>query len=126
MALLVCFSKLFPHQRICLTLPAVSDNTSAEAGVNNLFTTKLPLALFLERLAFLSSLIGADLDTSHIAGASNEDADLLSRWNFKDPLPDRFTPENRIRLSLTDLWRETPTMSFHPESISLPWTSLSR
>jgi hypothetical protein len=43
MALLFIFSKRFPHQRMRIILPTVSDNPSAESGVNQLFTTSEPL-----------------------------------------------------------------------------------
>ena len=37
MALLFVFSKWFPHQRMKIILPTVSDNTSAESGANKTF-----------------------------------------------------------------------------------------
>ena len=87
-----------------IILPTVSDNTSAESGVNQLFTTSEPLCFFLEKLGQLSSSLNVDMDTSHISGTDNSEADLLSRWNFQSPLPTKFTSEFRVRITLEDLW----------------------
>ena len=53
MSLLFIFSKRFPHQRMRIILPTVSDNPSAESGVNQLFTTSEPLCFFWRKLASL-------------------------------------------------------------------------
>lgn len=46
MDLLCIFPKRFPHHRMRIIPPTVSDNTSAESGVNRLFTTSEPLCYF--------------------------------------------------------------------------------
>ena len=74
------------------------------------FPTKPPLSLFLEKLGLMSSILGVDMDTSHISGVDNETADELSRWDFQSPLPPRFNHANRIRIDLKDMW----LMRIHP------------
>ena len=122
MALLYVFSKRFPHQRMKIILPTVSDNTSAESGVNQLFTTSERLCFFLEKLGQLSSSLNVDMDTSHISGTDNSEADLLSRWNFQSPLPTKFTSEFRVRITLEDLWMIKSSPSIHPSNLHLKWT----
>ena len=117
--LLYIFSKRFPHQRMKIILPTVSDNTSAESGVNQLFTTSEPLCFFLEKLGQLSSTLNVDMDTSHISGTDNSQADLLSRWNFTSPLPVKFIPSFRIWISLEDLWMIKSSPSLHPPNLQL-------
>ena len=122
MALLFIFSKRFPHQRMRIILPTLSDNTSAESGVNHLFTTSEPLCYFLEKIGQLSSILNVDMDTSHISGTDNEEADLLSRWNFQSPLPSKFISSHRVRISLPDLWMIKSSPSVHPHSVQLKWS----
>ena len=110
MALLFIFARQFPHQRLRMRFSTQSDNTSAESGISNLFSTKPPLSLFLEKLGLMSSILGVDMDTSHISGIDNVTADELSRWDFQSPLPPQFNHANRIRIDLKDLW----LMRIHP------------
>lgn len=100
MALLFIFSKRFPHQRRKIILPTVSDNTSAESGVNQLFTTSEPLRYFLEKIGQLSSILNVDMDTFHITGTDDVEADQLSRWDFQSPLPSKFTNPFGVRIRL--------------------------
>ena len=76
-----------PAQRYALRISSLSDNTGAEAGVNSLFTTKTPLAFFLEKLCITATTTGIHLDVSHISGKSNELADAISRWNLDGDPP---------------------------------------
>ena len=122
MALLFVFSKWFPHQRMKIILPTVSDNTSAESGVNKLFTTREPLCYFLEKLGQLCSILNVDMDTSHISGTENEEADLLSRWDFHSTIPSKFKATARIRITLQDLWMIKSSVSLHPPGIHLKWS----
>ena len=100
MVLLFIFSKRFPHQRWKIILPTVSDNTSAESGVNQLFTTSEPLRYFLEKIGQISSILNVDMDTFHISGSDNVEADQLSCWDFQSPLPSKFTDPFGVRISL--------------------------
>jgi len=105
-----------------VTLPTVSDNTSAEAGVNQLFTTSEPLCFFLEKIGQLSSYLNVDMDTSHISGIDNSVADLLSRWDFESPLPPGFTPSNRAKITLADLWMIKSSLRVVPPDLQLLWS----
>ena len=81
-AILKTASMEFTVGRIPLRIPSVSNNTSAEAGINRVFSTSHPLSLFFERLSLLASKHGMDLDISHIAGHENDIADKLGRWDL--------------------------------------------
>ena len=111
----------YPHRRLRVILPTVSDNTSAEAGVNQLFTTSEQLRFFLEKIGQLSSSLNVDMDTSHISGVDNVIADLLSRWDFKSTLPTGFTPSNRVRLTLSELWMIKSSLRVVPQNLQLLW-----
>ena len=74
---LLAFWKSHGSRRLALRLPALSDNSGAESVCNKLYTSKVPLNLFVRKLAMWSSVTGTFLDCSHIAGEKNEDADLL-------------------------------------------------
>ena len=97
------------------------DNTGAEAGSNALFTTKLPQCLFLERLCFLASITGIDLDVSHIAGSRNELADTLSRMTDFSNLPPGIYADHRIRFTLEKLWHTPREPSLHPSTAFISW-----
>ncbi|CAE7366495.1 unnamed protein product, partial [Symbiodinium sp. CCMP2456] len=92
---LLAFWKFSGAGRLALKLPALSDNSGAEAVCNKLYTSKTPLSLFVRKLCMWSSLSGITLDCSHIAGEKNDDADFLSRWDGKNAtLPARFRHED--------------------------------
>ena len=56
-----------------------SDNTSAQAGLNSLFTTAEPLSRFLRLAATWAEACHIELVVSHVAGEHNQLADDLSR-----------------------------------------------
>lgn len=92
------------HTRLALTFPSFSDNTGAESATNNLFSTHPSIARVLEQIAVVSSRLNIFLDTSHIPGTRNEEADALSRWAddaVTDP-PFGFTRATRFKVSLQD------------------------
>jgi hypothetical protein len=122
MALLHIFAFQYPHQRLRVILPTVSDNTSAEAGVNQLFTTSEPLCFFLEKIGQLSSSLNVDMDTSHISGVDNVTADLLSRWDFESILPTGFTQSNPLKLTFSDLWITKSSLRVVPPNLQLLWS----
>ena len=117
MALLHIFAFQYPHQRLRVILPTVSDNTSAEAGVNQLFITSEPLCFFLEKIGQLSSSLNVDMDTSHISGVDNVTADLLSTWDFESILPTGFNQSNRVKLTLSDLWMTKSSLRVVPPNL---------
>ena len=100
-----------------MILPTVSDNTSAEAGINQLFITSEPLCFFLEKIGQLSSSLNVDMDTSHISGVDNVTADLLSTWDFESILPTGFTQSNRVKLTLSDLWMTKSSLRVVPPNL---------
>ena len=119
--ILICFWKLSGSGRLALTLPALSDNTGAESVCNRLYTSKVPLNLFVRKLSMWSSVTGVQLDCSHISGEKNDDADLLSRWDGQSELPERFLPENRVHISLSDFWHIRFAVTLHPPDAFLKW-----
>ena len=60
-------------------LPSASDNTSAEAGINKLFTTTEPLCDFLQDVAAWSACNHVRLQVTHVPGEKNTWADELRR-----------------------------------------------
>ena len=87
LAIIKLMSQHIPAQRYALRISSLSDNTGAEAGVNSLFATKIPLAFFLEKLCITATTTGTQLDVSHISGKDNDVADAISRWNFDEAPP---------------------------------------
>ena len=110
-----------PAQKYALRISSLSDNTGAEAGINSLFTTKVPLAFFLEKLCITATTTGIHLDVSHISGKSNVLADEISRWSFEGDPPTGVDTSNRVRFSLQDLWLGHNCVSVHPGHTSLSW-----
>ena len=94
---LLAFWKTSGAGRLALKLPALSDNSGAEAVCNKLYTSKVPLNMFVCKLCMWSALSGISLNCSHISGEKNDDADFLSRWNGDAAtLPAPFRSEDRF------------------------------
>ncbi|OLP81340.1 hypothetical protein AK812_SmicGene38133 [Symbiodinium microadriaticum] len=89
--LMLLFAHFCPGGRMRLTLPSFSDNTGTEAVCAKLLTTKSPLCFFAQLVAMVSTRLGIRLDVRHISGERNEAADLLSRWDEKAPLGERWS-----------------------------------
>ena len=100
----------------------LSDNTTAEAVTNKLFSTQMPIALFLEKLSLLIASSHVDVEVSHIAGHSNDYADALSRWDGIGDPPHHFLHHDRFHLSLPQLWNLERHPTLHPPDTRLPWT----
>ncbi|CAE7042088.1 unnamed protein product [Symbiodinium sp. CCMP2592] len=118
---LLAFWKAHVSGRLALTLPALSDNSGAESVCNKLYTSKVPLNLFVRKLSMWSSITGVTLDCSHIAGEKNDDADLLSRWDGSADLPAKFLASNRIELSLSEFWQIRFQVTLFPADTFLKW-----
>ncbi|CAE7325932.1 Plscr3 [Symbiodinium sp. CCMP2592] len=118
---LLAFWKAHGSGRLALTLPALSDNSGAESVCNKLYTSKVPLNLFVRKLSMWSSITGVTLDCSHIAGEKNDDADLLSRWDGSAELPAKFLPSNRIELYLSEFWQIRFQVKLFPSDTFLKW-----
>ena len=119
---LLAFWKCSGAGRLALKLPALSDNSGAEAVCNRLYTSKTPLNLFVRKLCMWSALSGISLECSHIAGEKNDDADFLSRWNGDAAaLPERFRSEDRFVVDLPAFWNITFSVSLFPPDAKLLW-----
>ena len=121
LAIVKLMSQHIPAKRYPLRISSLSDNTGAEAGVNSLFTTKIPLAFFLEKSCIIVTTTGIRLDVSHISGKANDIADAISRWNFDEAPPHGLELNLRCRLPLRDLWLGRSSVSLFPHHASLSW-----
>ena len=99
--LLVLLLRTISGGRLRVRLPALSDKVGAENVINRLYTSKQPLALFVQRLAMWACARAISLACSHIAGEKNVEADALSRWDESCPIPHSFGDGVRVRISLT-------------------------
>ena len=79
--LLVLLLRTISGGRLRVRLPSLSDNVGAESVINRLYTSKQPLALFVQRLAIWACAHAVSLSCSHIAGERNQEADALTRWD---------------------------------------------
>ena len=120
-ALVVLLQSALPGSRLSIRLASLSDNAGAETAANKLYSSKMPLAAFCQRLALLSSHCGIFLDASHVAGPKNVEADFLSRWREHQPLPASWTPTGRRRLELRDLWFAHPQVHSEPPDACFPF-----
>ena len=119
---LLAFWKCSGAGRLALKLPALSDNSGAEAVCNKLYTSKTLLNLFVRKLCMWSALSGISLECSHIAGEKNDDADFLSRWNGDaSTLPSRFRTEDRFAIDLLAFWNVAFSVSIFPPQAKLLW-----
>ncbi|CAE7246343.1 GIP, partial [Symbiodinium sp. KB8] len=117
----LAFWKYSGAGRLALKLPALSDNSGAEAVCNKLYTSKAPLNLFVRKLCTWSALSGISLECSHIAG-ENDDADFLSRWDGNaSTLPSRFRSEDRFPVDLPAFWNVQFSVSLFPQDAKLLW-----
>ena len=117
-------------QHVAVTLPAASDNTAAEAGVNKLLSTRWPASVFLQMLGDFAFQHHVHLAVSHIPGPRNDWADDLSRqrtqrWlhypRFRLSLQDFFDIGRNIRLFPPHDW---PQYMFHLQKKSCDASSL--
>ena len=93
-----------------------SDNTSAESGLNKLFSTAEPLGTFLRLAATWAHLHRVQFEVEHLAGEKNVWADKLSRGNTKF-LEHRSA--ERARISLAQLASASHCVTLH--GASMPW-----
>ena len=119
--ILLCFWRCLGGGRLALQLPALSDNSGAESVCNKLYTSKVPLNLFVRKLSMWSSLTGIRLECSHISGEKNEDADTLSRWDGAESLPPRFATADRFEVSLQEFWNIQFQVQLFPSDQHLLW-----
>ena len=120
-ALVFITIQFFPGSRIPIKVPTLSDNTTAEAVSNKLFSTQMHIALFLEKLSLLISSSNIDLDVSHIPGHANDYADALSRWHGEGDPPHLFLLHDRFPLHLSQLWHLERHPKLFPPDVTIPW-----
>lgn len=122
MALVFTVIRMHPGFRIPIKISTLSDNTAAESSSNRLFSTSMPLALFLEKLSLLISKSSVEVSTSHIAGHDNDIADKLSRWDGSNPIPFNLNASDRVSFSLQDLWLNQSHPRLVPPDVWIPWS----
>ena len=120
-ALVYIAIQFFPGSRISIRIPALSDNTTAEAASSKLFSTTMPTALFLEKISLLVSSSSIEVDVSHIPGHDNNFADALSRWDRVRQPPHHFLLHDRYQFSLRQLWNLEYRPRLMPPDIQPPW-----
>ena len=103
--LLVLLLRTISGGRLRARFPSLSDNVGAESVINRLYTSKQPLALFVQRVAVWACAHAVALSCSHIAGERNTEADALSRWEESSPIPHSFGQAERVRISLSAFWQ---------------------
>ena len=91
-------------------LPAASDKTAAESGINRLFTTSELLSDFLQTVAEWSARSNVRLALTHLAGEKNIRADELSRNRLRRFL---HRAHERERVSLPSLASPKGTATLH-------------
>ena len=89
---------------------------------NKLFTTTMPLALFLEKLSLLVASSSISFDVSHVPGKPNEVADALSRWDGFNSPPHDLRSNDRIMLSLPAIWNIDLRPKLFPSDATIPWS----
>ena len=98
-------------------LPAASDNTTAEARTEKLWSTAEPLGTFLKLAAGWAARHHVELLTTHLAGEQNTWADELSRGNTSRF---RHRTAERYRLPLQSFMDFTGCIALHPPEAAWP------
>ena len=122
MCILFMFASRHPDVCMRVILPSLSDSTASEATANKLYTSKEPVACFAQHLALMAWHFRVRLLVSHAAGEKNVDADELSRWDQVSPLPEKFDPEFRVRISISDIHQLRGDVRVWPADTHLLWT----
>ncbi|CAE7799268.1 unnamed protein product [Symbiodinium sp. CCMP2456] len=119
----VWFSEIFSAEEelrskhVRFVLPTASDNTSAESGLNKLFSTAEPLGTFLRLAATWAHLHRVQFEVEHLAGEKNVWADRLSRGRLAF-LSHRSA--ERVRISLSQLASASHCVTLHDASKEWP------
>ena len=104
-------------KHVRFVLPTASDNTSAESGLNKLFSTAEPLGTFLRLAATWAHLHRVQFEVEHLAGEKNVWADRLSRGRLAF-LSHRSA--ERVRISLSQLASASHCVTLHDTSRDWP------
>ncbi|CAE7390246.1 unnamed protein product [Symbiodinium sp. CCMP2456] len=116
-ALAQCSWQLLRARHVRFVLPTASDNTSAEAGLNKLFSTAEPLGTFLRLAATWAHLHRVQFQVEHLAGEKNTWADALSRGRIAFI---KHRSAERTRVSLTQLASASHSVSLHGAATAWP------
>ena len=95
------------------TLPAASDNSPTEAGLDKLWSTAEPLGSFLKLAAAWAAKHHVDFQVTHLAGEKNTWADALSR---NKPSVFAHRTAERHRFSLATFTDALGCVTLHPPS----------
>ena len=100
LALAQCTWQLLRSRHARFVLPSASDNTSAESGLNKLFSTAEPLGTFLRLAATWAHLHRVQFQVEHLAGEKNTWADAMSRGRIAFV---QHRAKERVRINLAQL-----------------------
>ena len=117
LALAQCSWQELRSKHVRFVLPTASDNTSAESGLNKLFSTAEPLGTFLRLAATWAHLHRVQFEVEHLAGEKNVWADKLSRGRL-DFLSHR--AGERVRIGLAQLASASHCVTLHDMSKDWP------
>ena len=110
LALAQCSWQLLRARHARFVLPSASDNTSAESGLNKLFSTAEPLSTFLRLAATWAQLHRVQFQVEHLAGQKNAWADAMSRGRTAFV---QHREKERVRISLAQLASASHSVSLH-------------
>ncbi|CAE7408610.1 unnamed protein product [Symbiodinium sp. KB8] len=117
LALAQCTWHCLRCKHVKFVLPSATDNTSAESGLNKLFSTAEPLGLFLRLAATWAHLHRVQFELEHLAGEKNVWADKLSRDNISFL---QHRSAERRRISLAELASASHCVTLHDTGHAWP------
>ena len=119
LALAQCVWQALRSKHVRFVLPSASDNTSAESGLNKLFSTAEPLGTFLRLAATWAHLHRVQFQVEHLAGEKNVWADKLSHGNIEFM---QRRSADRVRITLSQLASASHSVSLHGTATHWPKT----
>ena len=119
LALAQCVWQALRSKHVRFVLPSASDNTSAESGLNKLFSTAEPLGTFLRLAATWAHLHRVQFQVEHLAGEKNTWADKLSRGSIEFM---QRRSADRVRVTLSQLASASHSVSLHGSATQWPDT----
>ncbi|OLP74596.1 hypothetical protein AK812_SmicGene45817, partial [Symbiodinium microadriaticum] len=117
LALAQCSWQLLRSRHARFVLPSASDNTSAESGLNKLFSTAEPLGTFLRLAATWAHLHRVQFQVEHLAGEKNTWADAMSRGRIAFV---QHRAKERVRISLAQLASASHSVTLHGHRTDWP------
>ncbi|OLP75956.1 hypothetical protein AK812_SmicGene44177 [Symbiodinium microadriaticum] len=119
LALAQCVWQALRSKHVRFVLPSASDNTSAESGLNKLFSTAEPLGTFLRLAATWAHLHRVQFQVEHLAGEKNTWADKLSRGSIEFM---QRRSADRVRVTLSQFASASHSVSLHGSATQWPDT----